>query len=358
MTETAVTTQVVVLGVDTHQRAHHAAIVATDGRPLADREFPTTTVGYTELWQWACGFGRIETAAVESSASYGAGLTRMLTDHGVAVIEVNAPDLPRRYAQGKTDQLDAYAAAMAVITGRATAVAKDTRGAVESVRMLTVARTSAVDEATRIGNQIRDLCTTAPAEFADQARHARTTAKRAAFIKGLPVPAEKADLSAPAAAFVRAARSLLDRHRLAQTEVRSLTRELQRLLTTVVPTLLSRPQIGPVTAARLVLTAGDNVERMGSEARFAKLVGAAPLPASSGKTSRHRLNRGGDRQANSALHMIAVGRMKSHPPTLAYVERRSAEYKTKKDIIRCLKRYIAREVFRDLTTDLGTLDKL
>ncbi|WP_210737725.1 IS110 family transposase, partial [Gordonia amicalis] len=142
-------TQVVVLGVDTHQRTHHAAIVAADGRPLADREFPTTTAGYTEMWQWACGFGRIEHAAVESSASYGAGLTRMLTDQGVTVIEVNTPDLPRRYAHGKTDQLDAYAAAMAVITGRATAVAKDTRGTVESVRMLTVARTSAVEEATR-----------------------------------------------------------------------------------------------------------------------------------------------------------------------------------------------------------------
>ena len=358
MAETAVTTQVVVLGVDTHQQTHHAAIVATDGRPLADREFPTTTAGYTQLWQWACGFGRVEDAAVESSASYGAGLTRMLTAEGVRVIEVNTPDLPRRYAHGKTDQLDAYAAAMAVITGRATAVAKDTRGAVESVRMLTVARASAVEEATRIGNQIRDLCTTAPAEFADDARQARTIAKRAAFIKDLPVPAEKADLSAPAAAFVRAARSLLDRHRLAQQQARSLARELTRLLSKLVPTLLSRPQIGPITAARLVITAGDNVERMGTEARFAKLVGAAPLPASSGKTSRHRLNRGGDRQANSALHMIAVGRMKSHAPTRAYVERRSAEHKTKKDILRCLKRYIAREVFRDLTTDLGALDKL
>ncbi|MDV6307883.1 MULTISPECIES: IS110 family transposase [Gordonia] len=358
MTPTMIDTQVVVLGVDTHQRTHHAAIVAADGRPLADREFPTTAAGYTEMWQWACGFGRIEYAAVESSASYGAGLTRMLTDQGVAVIEVNAPDLPRRYAHGKTDQLDAYAAAMAVITGRATAVAKDTRGTVESVRMLTVTRTSAVEEATRIGNQIRDLCTTAPVEFADQARQARTITARAAFIAGLPVPADQDDLSGPAAAFVRAARSLLERHRLAQREVCSLTRELERLLATVVPTLLSRPQIGPVTAARLVITAGDNVERMRTEATFAKLVGAAPLPASSGKTSRHRLNRGGDRQANSALHMIAVGRMKSHAPTRAYVERRSAEHKTKKDIIRCLKRYIAREVFRDLTTDLGTLDKL
>ena len=122
MAETAVTTQVVVLGVDTHQQTHHAAIVATDGRPLADREFPTTTAGYTQLWQWACGFGRVEDAAVESSASYGAGLTRMLTAEGVRVIEVNTPDLPRRYAHGKTDQLDAYAAAMAAITGRATAL--------------------------------------------------------------------------------------------------------------------------------------------------------------------------------------------------------------------------------------------
>lgn len=358
MNPTTTATQVVVLGVDTHQRTHHAAIVATDGRPLADREFPTTTTGYTELWRWACGFGRVEAAGVESSASYGAGLTRMLTAEGVTVIEVNAPDRPRRYAGGKTDQLDAYAAAMAVLTGRASAVAKDTRGAVESIRMLSLARTSAVEEATRIGNQIRDLCTTAPAEYADQARRASTATKRAAFITALPVPVDQADLSAPAVAFVRATRSLLDRHRLAQREVRSLTRDLQRLLAAVVPTLLTRPQIGPVTAARLVITAGENAGRMRSEATFAKLVGAAPLPASSGKTSRHRLNRGGDRQANSALHMIVVGRMKSHGPTLAYVERRSAEHKTKKDIIRCLKRYLAREVFRDLTTDLGALDDL
>ncbi|MHC3003071.1 IS110 family RNA-guided transposase [Gordonia sp. GN26] len=358
MTPTTSTTQPLVLGVDTHQRRHHAALVTAEGRLLADHEFPATGTGYHQLWQWATSFGPITQAGVEASASYGAGLTRLLTAHNVTVIDVNTPDLPRRYAHGKTDQLDAHAAAMAVFTGRAEAIAKDTTGIVESVRMLYVARASAVDEATRIGNQLRDLVTTAPAEWADRCRAATTTAQRITLIEALPAPAPKAILSAPAAAFVRAGRSLLTRYRLAQREVTDLTRELTALLTTMVPTLLARPHIGPVTAARLVITVGENVERMRSEATFAKLVGVAPLPASSGKIHRHRLNRGGDRQANSALHMIVVGRMKNHPPTRAYVERRSAEHKTKKDIIRCLKRYVAREVFKDLTTDLGALDKL
>ncbi|ASR05313.1 IS110 family transposase [Gordonia rubripertincta] len=356
MTPTMIDTQVVVLGVDTHQRTHHAAIVAADGRPLADREFPATSSGYRQLWQWAATFGRITHAGVESSASYGAGLTRLLTGEGVTVIDVNTPDRPRRYAHGKTDQLDAYAAAMAVLTGRADAVAKDTTGIVESIRMLYLARTSAVDEATRIGNQIRDLCTTAPAACADNVRAATTTAQRLTVIEALPAPGP--DVSAPAAAFIRAGRSLVARYRAARREVTSLTGELHNLLDKVVPTVLSRPHIGPVTAARLVITVGENADRMRTEATFAKLVGVAPLPASSGKTTRHRLNRGGDRQANSALHMIVVGRMKKHPPTRAYVERRSAEHKTKKDIIRCLKRYVAREVFNDLTTDLGRLDTL
>lgn len=356
MTPTMIDTQVVVLGVDTHQRTHHAAIVAADGRPLADREFPATSSGYRQLWQWATTFGRITHAGVESSASYGAGLTRLLQAEDVHVIDVNNPDLTRRYAHGKTDQLDAYAAAMAVLTGRADAVAKDTRGVVESVRMLYLARSSAIDEATRVGNQIRDLCTTAPADLADEARAATTTAKRQRFLEALPAPGP--DLSAPAAAFIRAGQSLVARHRAAHREVASLTRELHNLLDKVVPTVLSRPHIGPVTAAQLVITVGENADRMRTEATFAKLVGVAPLPASSGKTSRHRLNRGGDRRANSALHMIIVGRMKKHPPTRAYVERRSAEHMTKKDIIRCLKRYLAREVFKDLTTDLGALDKL
>ncbi|UPW09192.1 IS110 family transposase [Gordonia terrae] len=354
MTETATATQVVVLGVDTHQQTHHAAIIDALGQPLADHEFPATADGYRKLLEWAQTHGHLEKAGVESSASYGAGLTRELTAAGVEVIEVNAPDVRARRAQGKSDQLDAYAAAMAVLTGRASSHAKDTTGVVESIRMLYVARRMAVDHRTQLGDQLRDLCTTAPDEFADQLKTHTTTPQRLALVESLTAPASLTD---PRAAFVFAAKSIARRYRQTHREVTTLTRELNTLLKPLVPTVLGLPQVGPITTARLLITIGHNAERMRTEATFAKLVGVAPLPASSGKTIRHRLNRGGDRAANSALHMIVVGRIKSHDPTRAYLARRSND-KTKKEIIRCLKRYVARDLYKAFTTDLGALDNL
>lgn len=356
MTVTAVGTQVIVLGVDTHQQTHHAAIVAVTGEPLADREFAATAAGYRQLIDWAGDHGRLATAGVESSASYGAGLTRALRAAQIEVVEVNAPDVAVRHRDGKTDRIDAYNAAMAVICGRAHAGAKDTTGIVESIRMLFIARASAVEARKQITGQLRDLATTAPAELADRLRGLSTT-RRVAAIEKLNAP-EEHELADPTAGFTYAAQSLVQRYRSLDREITTLTRRLDSLVATAIPTVISAPQIGTITGAQLLITAGQNIDRMGSEATFAKLTGVAPLPASSGKSQRHRINKGGDRQANSALHMIAVGRLKSHPPTHAYRDKRERDNLTRKDIIRCLKRFIAREVFHALQADLKRLDRL
>ncbi len=347
----------VVLGVDTHQQTHHAALVSMTGTRLADREFAATAAGYTQLWAWASGYGRIQRAGVESSASYGAGLTRMLTATGVEVIEVNAPDQVVRHAAGKTDQIDAYNAAMAVLSGRATARAKDTTGVIESIRMLFRTRESAVESRKVVMGQIRDLCTTAPAAIAEELVGKKSLAARLGVIDSLPEP-QRSALGDPVTAFARATQALAARYRALTTEIDQVTRDLDSLVAVTTPTLIAAPQIGTISAAQFLITVGENIDRMGSEASFAKLCGVAPLPASSGKSSRHRINKGGDRQANSKLHLIAVGRLKNHPPTLAYAARRKDELNSKKDLIRCLKRYIAREVFAALKTDLGALDKL
>lgn len=357
MTETAVPTQTVVLGVDTHQHTHHAALVSETGAALADAQFEASEHGYGQLLDWAGGYGRLARAGVESSASYGAGLTRELRAAQIEVIEVNAPDLAVRHRAGKTDQIDAYAAAMAVLSGRAEARAKDTTGIVESIRMLHLTRHSAVAARSRVDNQLRDLVTTAPAEIAEQLRGLRK-AKRMSAIETMDGPARR-ELTDPAAGFVRAAQTLVARHRHLTREITTVTRDLDKLVATAAPTVVSRPQIGTIHGAQLLVTAGQNIDRMRTEATFAKLCGVAPLPASSGKTSRHRINKGGDRQANSALHLIAVGRLKHHQPARDYLAKREKEqHLTRKDIIRCQKRLIAREVFRTLKTDLTRLDKL
>ncbi|TYC96829.1 IS110 family transposase [Arthrobacter echini] len=334
-------------GVDTHSRTHHVAVVDGLGRELGDREFPATPAGYDALHSWLVGFGQLVLVGVEGTGSYGAGLMRTLTRAGTKLVEVDRPDRTARRAQGKSDPLDAYAAARAAASGRAAGTPKSRDGIVESIRCLRLAQRSAIKARTQCINQIRALLVNGPIDLREQMRPLSTSQ----MLKRLSHLRPTADFTRPDSACRLALRSLARRHGDLDREIKELHHVIADLTEQAAPELLERPGVGVQVAAQLLITAGDNPDRLGSEASFAHLAGVAPVPASSGKRqNRHRLNRGGDRAANNALYTVALVRMRYHEPTRAYVQRRTAEGLSKKDIIRCLKRAIAREMFRVLTT--------
>lgn len=341
------------VGVDTHQRTHHAAVVDEAGRVLADQEFAATGAGYTALADWAAACGDIVAAGVEQTGTYGAGLTRHLVAAGVAVVEVNRPDVAVRAGQGKTDQLDAVMAARAVQSGRAGAIPKNTTGIGEAIRNLHVVRQSAVKTRTATISQLRDLITTAPQDVREDLLP-RTQADRITACAALEPAGDVVHV-----AVLTSLRSLAERIRFLDVEIKAIGKQHDALVRQAAPALLGLRQVGPQVAARMLITAGQSPDRLRSEASFARLCGVAPIPASSGKTTRYRLHRGGDRQANRAMYLVATGRMKDHPPTLAYVQRKTAPDGTidTKHVIRCLKRYVAREIYQALKTDLAALDR-
>jgi len=335
----------VIGGVDTHGATHHAAVIDVIGRHIADREFGADSGGHAALAAWLAGHGQVISVGVEGTGSYGAQLARALTAAGITVIEVDRPDRKARRAQGKSDPLDAYAAAMAVASGRAGGTPKTRDGLVEAIRALHVARRGAVKARTATLNQIKALLITAPAGLRERLAPLGTAELITTCARARP----GADLGCPAAATKKALRALARRWQLLDAEAGEHERDITALVRTANPALLALPGCGPITAAQLLISAGDNPERMRTEGAFAHLTGTAPIPASSGRTHRHRLSRGGDRQANNALHMIAITRLGHDQRTREYAERRTSEGLSKKDIIRCLKRYIAREVFKALT---------
>jgi transposase len=277
---------------------------------------------------------------VEGTGSYGAGLARFLAAHRQRVLEVNRPDRAARRRRGKSDPVDADAAARTVQAGEATGVPKAQDGVVEMARALRVARQTAVKARTQAINAIKALLVTAPDELREQLDGLPTTrliAQAAALDAGT--------LTTPTAAAMLALGGLARRYQHLDAEISLLTSRLDQLTTTAARKLRELLGIGPDSAAALLIAAGDNPGRLRSEAAFAALCGASPVEASSGKTIRHRLNRGGDRQANAALHRVVIVRLRWHQPTRDYVARRTAEGKSKKEILRCLKRYVAREVF-------------
>jgi transposase len=332
-------------GVDTHGLTHHAAVIDPLGRHLADKEFPATVRGYRDLLDWIRSHGVLSAVGVEGTGAYGAELARVLAAAGVAVVDVDRPDRKVRRMRGKSDPIDAYAAAAAVASGRATGVPKSRDGAVEAVRVLRVARRSAVKGRTQAMNQIRGLLVSAPAALREQV----AGLERACLVRTLAGLRPGVDLSTPLAATKAALRRLARRHQALDEEITGLDSEIGPLVRQAAPELLALFGVGPETAGQLLASAGDNPERMRSESAFAHLAGVAPIPASSGRTHRHRLNRGGDRAANNALHTIVLVRMRYDERTRAYVARRTKEGLSKKDITRCLKRFVAREIYRVLT---------
>ncbi|MFJ1958207.1 IS110 family transposase [Streptomyces microflavus] len=332
-------------GVDTHGLTHHAAVIDQVGRHLADREFPATIRGYRDLLDWMRTHGTLIAVGVEGTGAYGAELARVLTAAGVTVVDVDRPDRKTRRMKGKSDPIDSYAAATAVLSGRATGIPKSRDGAVEAVRVLRIARRSAVKARTQAMNQIRGLLVSAPAMLREQV----AGLDRTVLIRALARLRPGNDLSRPLAATRAALRRLARRHQALDEEISELDAEIGPLVKQAAPALLELFGVGPETAGQLLASAGDNPERMRSEGAFAHLAGVAPIPASSGCTHRHRLNRGGDRAANNALHTIVLTRMRFDERTRAYVERRTKEGLNKKDIMRCLKPFVAREVYRALT---------
>jgi transposase len=331
-------------GVDTHADVHVAAVVDQVGRVLGTQAFPATTAGYRAALAWMSAHGELARVGVEGTGSYGAGLARYLAACGIKVAEVIRPNRQARRQRGKSDAADAVAAAVAALSGEASGVPKSRDGAAESIRALKVARAGAVKARTQAGNQLRDLILTAP----EQVRRP---------LAGLPGPRQvnvaarfrPHGLADPVEGTKAAMASVARRHQDLTAEITRLDAVLEELLSHAAPKqLLAKQGVATQVAAALLATAGDNPGRVRKEASFAALCGASPVDASSGKQLRHRLNRGGDRQANSALWTIAMTRLAHDPRTKAYAARRTTEGKTKKEIIRCLKRYIAREVYKAL----------
>ena len=336
-------------GVDTHADTHTAAALDQVGGLLGTATFPATPAGYQQLADWLAGFGPVGRVGVEGTGSYGAGLTRHLTAAEITVIEVNRPDRSDRRRRGKSDPIDAINAARAVLAGTATATPKSRDGIVEAIRVLHLTRQGAVKARTAARNQFTSLVVTAPEALKAQLA-GLSTARQFAVAAGFR-PAEIAD---PTGATKTALRALARRVAALTAEIDQASAALAELTAQAAPELRAEYGVGPESAAQLLITAGDNPDRMTSEAAFAALCGTSPVPASSGRTDRHRLSRGGDRQANRALHIVILTRIRRHQPTRDYLARANSEGRTTKEAIRMLKRYLARHLYRHLSTP-GTI---
>jgi transposase len=339
-----------ILGVDTHAETHTAAVIDERGRLIDTLEIATTLDGFARLLAWASALGRVRTAGVEGTGAYGRSLATFLIEHNVTVFEVNRPNRQHRRRHGKSDPTDALAAARAVLSGEASSVPKQATGLVEALRMLHLVRRSAVKAKTQAGNQIKDLVLTAPEPIRAQLRHLNT--RQRARLASIAEPCQITDART---ATTIALRTLAQRWLQLDQEIKSLERQIWPLLRELAPKLLAEHGVGLDVAAKLLIAAGQNPQRLHTEAAFAALCGASPVDASSGKQQRHRLNRGGNRQANNALHTVVLIRVRTCSETRAYIERRRAEGKTNREIWRCLKRTLARRFHRILVHELAAL---
>jgi transposase len=333
----------IVVGVDTHKHAHVAVALDLVGAVIGKITIPVDRAGYAHLRQWAAELGEQVDFGIEGTGSYGAGVTSFLRRHGHLVLEVNRPDRRIRYLQGKNDTIDAETAARAVLTGAVTAVPKTADGTVEMIRQVKIAKDTAVKARSQAIITLKTILVNASAELREELEplNDRELLQRCRELRY-----ESMESLVDATRYTL--RALAERHHALDHEARLHDRVLATLTDRAAPALTSRFGIAEDSAAELLIVVGDNPERIRSEAALAKLCGACPVPASSGKTSRHRLNRGGHRQANAALHRILIVRMRFHEPTIAYVSRRTSEGKTKKEILRCLKRLLIREIYQTI----------
>jgi transposase len=340
-------------GIDAHTDTHDAAALDERGRLLGARTFPTTPDGNHSLLAWLESFGPIAVIGAESTGSYAAGLVRYLRSRDVAVVEVNQPHAHTRRRRGKSDPIDAEMAARQALSGHATVIPKLTAGIVESIRQLRLARDSAVKARTAAFNQLTEMIVTVPDDLRQHLSTRKTTRGKTTLCSRLRPDLSRLHEPTHAAKF--ALRSLTRRVAELDREIAALDEQLGPLVAAAAPRTTQLIAVSTGHAGQLLVTAGQNIERLRSDGSFAALCGASPIPVSSGRRDRYRLNHGGDRDANRTLHMIAVCRLRYCQRTRAYAKRRIAEGKTKKEIIRCLKRYIAREIYHTLRADLADL---
>ena len=334
------------VGVDTHKHVHVAVALDELGARLDELTISADSGGYAELATWAQRLGRPRVFGIEGTGSYGVGLASFLRRCGHTIVEVNRGDRRGRRANGKSDTLDAEAAARAVLAGESRAVPKSADGASEMIRQVKIARDTAVKARTQALIALKCIVVNAPADLREQLSQLtdKKLIDRCAGVR-------PGQIDSPTAAAKHTLRALARRWLGLAEEIAEHDRVLERLTVAVAPSLRDAFGIGADTAAEVLIVFGDNPDRIRSEAAFAKLCGVAPVPASSGKTTRHRLARGGHRQANSALYRVVIVRMRFHQPTIDYVARRTREGRTKREIIRCLKRFLAREIYHRVMAD-------
>ena len=323
----------VIVGVDTHKHEHVAVAINDLGARLATFRAPANRAGYADLVAWARTLGAVEAFGIEGTGSYGAGLASFVRREGLRVVEVNHCDRRKRRNNGKDDTLDAESAARSVLSGVATAIPKSADGTAEMVRQIKIARDTAIKARSAAIVTLKTLLVNAPGALREALEPLtdRKLIERCAALR----PGEIID---PTASVKHSLRALAARWRTLAAEIGDHDEALDTLTRRAAPTLREVFGIGPDSAAEMMIVAGDNPTRIRSDAAFAKLCGACPIPASSGVTNRHRLFRGGHRQANAALYRIVIVRMRWHQPTIDYVRRRTAEGLSKKDIIRCPER--------------------
>jgi transposase len=364
-------------GVDTHLEFHVAAARDGLGRVLGTTRFPATQAGYADLLAWLRAFGPVAVVGVEGTGAYGAGLTTHLTSQGIKVVEVNRPNRQKRRLRGKSDPQDAINAAAAVQAGDATATPKLRTGPIESVRVLRVVRDQLITARTATINTLKALITTAPAVLRETLHGLTVPAlvRHCTTLPALDLPAPRPGSKTRAHTTTTLTEQLLASttgaehtvhlalNELARTisyyntRIRDLDTTLDALVHRIAPRTTALHGLGTDTTGQLLITAGNNPDRIHSEAAFACLIGTAPQDASSGKHQHHRLSRAGDRHANAALYRITITRLANHQPTRTYMHQRHrpGTKTTKKHIIRCLKRYITREIYPHLIADLTNL---
>lgn len=333
------------VGVDTHEEVHVAVALDQLGRRLGEQHIPANPQGYRRLRAWAESLGEVAGFGIEGTGSYGAGLSRFLTRSGHLVVEVLRPNRQARRLRGKSDPADAEAAARALLSGEAQGRPRGNDGTIEAIRALRVARNGARKARTQAANALGALVVTAPEDLREALR-GLSGAQLARRVSRLRPQGSDVVLDSTKIAL----RALGRRYLTLDEEIRAHDKDLDQLVAEAAPELLARFGVGTDCAGALLVAAGDHPERLGSEAAFAMLCGVGPVDASSGKQQRHRLNRGGDRQANAALYRIVIVRLAHHEETRTYYRRRLEQGKTRAETIRCLKRYVAREIYQTLKT--------
>lgn len=349
------TTSAIVGGVDTHKDLHVAAVVNQHNKVLGTEYFSTTRQGYRQMLAWMATFGSVQRIGVDCTGTYGSGLLRYLLKAGVEVLEVTTPDRMERHNRGKSDTIDAECAAHVAFARIRTVTPKTRDGMIESLRVLKNCRKTAISARKFALQIIHSNIVSAPDELREQLRNMTRMQLIRTLGSWRPYASEYRNVTN---VYRITLKSLARRYLELHDEIADLDVMIAAIVDELAPDLIKRNAVGYEIASQLLITAGDNPQRLSSESRFAALCGVSPVPVSSGKTNSYRLNRGGDRAANSALHIIAIGRLRTDAKTKEYVARRVAEGHTKMEAIRCLKRYISREVYTLLRNQNRQIDSI